>query len=59
MKTSKEKMIDLIQSQPEDSSVEEILQQLSMSAMIERGIQDSMHNRVISHDQIKEEIKHW
>ena len=40
----KEKMIKLIEDQPEDSSSEEVLRELAFNQMIERGLSDSDNN---------------
>ena len=38
MMTAKEKMVQIIQEQPEDSSFEELLRELAFALMVERGI---------------------
>jgi len=59
MSAVKEQMIKIITEQPEDSSFKEILQELSFSAMVNRGLQDSLKGRVKSTSQLKEDIKNW
>jgi len=44
MPTLKEKMIQIIKEQPEDSNYDEILQELSFMRMIHNGIEDSEKN---------------
>ncbi len=41
MSVVKERMTEVIQDQPEDSSYEEILRELAFKAMITRGLKDS------------------
>lgn len=41
MTKDKEKMLEIIQSQPEDSTYEEILRELAFQRMIEHGLKDS------------------
>jgi len=41
MSPVKEQLIRLIQDQPEDSSLEEIVRELAFAAMVERGLADS------------------
>lgn len=50
-------MIKIIEKQPEDSSFKEILQELSFTAMVNKGLEDSKNGRVISTAQLKNEIK--
>lgn len=48
MSTVKEEFTRLIQDQPDDSSPEEIVCELSFHVMVERGLADSDGNRTIS-----------
>ena len=55
----KEKMKEVIESQPDDATYEEILRELTFERMLERGLQDSREGRVISNDEIKHRIRSW
>ena len=44
----KEKMKEVIDSQPDDATYEEILRELAFERMVERGLMDSREGRVIS-----------
>ncbi len=55
----KEKMTQLIQAQPEDSSYDEIMRELAFKRMVERGLEDSRQGRVISNEDMKKRIKLW
>ena len=59
MPVVKEMMTKIIEEQPDDSSYDEILRELAFSRMIERGLEDSMENRVISNDEMGHRIKTW
>lgn len=59
MASPKEKMRDLIESQPEDASYDEILRELAFKRMIERGLADSRAGRTISNEEFKHRIKSW
>ena len=59
MPIAKEMMAKIIEEQPDDSSYDEILRELAFSRMIERGLADSMENRIISDDEMKHRIKIW
>ena len=55
----KEKMTAVIQSQPEDATYEEIMRELSFERMIERGMEDSRNERVISNEEMERRIRTW
>ncbi len=59
MATAKEQMKKVIEAQPDDASYEEILRELAFERMIERGIEDSRKNRVISHEEMEHRIRLW
>lgn len=59
MKSLKEKMTEIIQKQPDDSSYEEILRELAFTRMVERGLADSRANRTINNEEMKRRIKTW
>ena len=50
-------MRKLIQQQPDDSSYDEILRELALARMVERGLADSRANRTISNDEMKHRIR--
>lgn len=59
MTTNKEKMKEIIESQPDDSTYEEIIRELTFECMIEHGLEDSRKGRVISNDEMKHRIRTW
>jgi len=59
MPTVKQKMTDVIQSQPDDVSYEEIMRELIFERMIERGLEDSRKERVISNEEMEHRIRSW
>ena len=59
MSTAKEELTRLIQAQPEDSSREEIVRELALHLMIERGLADSDAKRVIANDEMARRIRSW
>jgi hypothetical protein len=59
MPVVKEMMSKIIEEQPDDSSYDKILRELAFSRMIERGLEDSRENRVISNDEMEHRIKTW
>ncbi|WP_018953240.1 hypothetical protein [Thioalkalivibrio sulfidiphilus] len=57
MSLVKEKMAEVIQSQPEDATYEEIMRELAFERMVERGLQDSRNGRVISNDDMERQVR--
>ena len=59
MSNVKENMTEVIQSQPEDASYEEIMRELAFERMIEHGLEDSRSGRVISNEDMEHRIRSW
>lgn len=57
MSEIKEKLINLIKDQPEDSSAEEILREIAMYNIISRRLEDSRNGNVISDEAMKARIE--
>ncbi len=55
----KRKMKEIIESQPEDSTFDEILRELAFERMVERGLEDSRKDRVITNEELKHRISTW
>ena len=53
MSTVKAKMTDVIQSQPEDATYEEILRELAFEQIIALGLRDSREGKTISNKEIQ------
>ncbi len=59
MVKAKEKMKEVIESQPDDATYEEILRELTFECMVERGLADSRKGRVISNEEMEHRIRSW
>ncbi|HEY85208.1 MAG TPA: hypothetical protein G4N96_08885 [Chloroflexi bacterium] len=59
MNLVKQQMIKIIKSQPDDSVYEDILRELALALMIERGLKDSRTGRTISNQEMKKRIQLW
>lgn len=59
MSNAKEKMTEVIQSQPEDATYEEIMRELAFEKMIDRGLSDSRGERVVSNEEMEHRIRTW
>jgi predicted transcriptional regulator len=59
MASAKEQITKIVQDQPEDSSYDEILRELALARMIERGLEDSQVGRIISDEEMRHRISTW
>jgi predicted transcriptional regulator len=59
MASAKEQMTKIVQDQPEDSSYDEILRELALARMIERGLEDSQAGRIISDEEMRHRMSTW
>ena len=59
MSSVKEEMTRIIQEQPDDSSFDEILRELALARMIDRGLQDSAAGHTVSDDEMKQQMTQW
>ena len=59
MATAKEQITELVQQQPDDSSYDEIIRELTFHLMIERGLNDSENGRTISNEEMEARINTW
>jgi len=59
MSTAKEELTQLVQDQPEDSTLEEIVRELAFRLMVERGLADSDAGRIASNDETARRIRSW
>jgi len=59
MSSIKDEMTRIIQEQPDDSSFDEILRELALARIIDRGLQDSEAGRTIRNDEMKRQMDQW
>ncbi len=59
MGSAKNKMVKIIEEQPEDSSYDEILRELAFARMVERGLSDSDAGRTVGNAEMKRRIQTW
>ena len=59
MSTPREELLQLIESQPEDSTLDEIAQALALYLMVQRGLADADAGRVITDEEMAQRIKSW
>ena len=54
--TTKEKIKEIIDSQPDDATYEEIVRELAFSGMVKRGLEDAREGRTISNKEMGKRI---
>ena len=59
MAIAKERIREVIESQPEDATYEEILRELTFERMVERGLADSRADHAISNEEMEHRIRSW
>jgi predicted transcriptional regulator len=59
MQTIKERIAEILQSQPDDSSYDEILRELAFARMVDRGMDDTRKGQVVSNEEMAQRIKTW
>ncbi len=59
MSAVKERMREIIESQPDDASYEDIVRELAFALMVDRGLEDSRKGRVISNEEMEHRIRTW
>ncbi len=59
MQTVKEKITEVVLSQPEDASYDEIMRELAFERMVDRGLADVRADRIISNDEMAGRIRTW
>ncbi|NOX09584.1 MAG: hypothetical protein GXP22_08885 [Gammaproteobacteria bacterium] len=59
MSTAKDQIKQILESQPDDSSYDEILRELAFKRMVDKGLADIAEGKVISNDEMKSRIQSW
>jgi predicted transcriptional regulator len=59
MATAKDELRKILDTQPEDSSTEELVRELAFHVMVQRGLDDADAGREISNEEMKHRIQSW
>lgn len=57
--STKAKMIAVIESQPPDSSFDDILRELAFHRLVERGLDDLGQGETITTEELRRRVKQW
>ena len=59
MSTAKDDLTRIIEEQPEDSSADEIVRELALHVMVQRGLADSDARRTLTNEDTQSRIRSW
>lgn len=59
MSIAKDQIKKILESQPDDSSYDEILKELAFKRMIDHGLADVKTGNVISNQEMEHSVKSW
>jgi len=59
MSTAKELAREVLETQPDDASYEEIMRELAFERMVARGMADTRAGRVIDNEKMRRQIQQW
>ena len=59
MATDREKVIEFIRSLPEDSTIDDILDELYFRLQVDSGLKELDENKGISHSEVKSRLSRW
>jgi len=59
MSTAKDQIKQILESQPEDSSYDDILRELAFKRMVNAGMSDLKNGNVVSNEEMETRIKEW
>ncbi|MGK2857999.1 MAG: hypothetical protein ACSLFQ_12415 [Thermoanaerobaculia bacterium] len=57
--TAKARVAAILDRLPDDSTLDQILQEIAFIRMIERGVRDADAGRVVSHEDVVRDTKSW
>ena len=57
--TAKQRLITVLEQQPDDSTYEELIKELALARMIDRGLKDVEAGRTVSNEDMRREIASW
>ncbi|TGL65826.1 hypothetical protein EHQ67_18375 [Leptospira kmetyi] len=59
MSFAKQQALDLIEKLPDDSSFDDIMEELFFSKKVQEGLSDLDGDKTVPHEQVVEEITQW
>ncbi len=59
MSTAKDQIKQILDSQPEDSSYDDILRELVFKRVVSKGMSDQKNGNITSNEDMEKNIKEW
>ncbi|MDT8386765.1 MAG: hypothetical protein RQ736_04585 [Thiogranum sp.] len=59
MESAKDEMKQVLESQPDDSSYDELLRELAFKRMVDKGLADVEQGNVVSNEEMHSRIQSW
>ncbi|RXK88224.1 hypothetical protein EST62_04090 [Chlorobaculum sp. 24CR] len=57
--TTKEKIIQVVETLPADATIEEAMERLLFLAKVEKGLQQADNSETVSHMEVRERMGKW
>jgi predicted transcriptional regulator len=57
--TTKEKMIEAVNTLPDDAQIEDAMEKLFFLAKVEKGIEQADASQTVSHEEVKRRVSKW
>lgn len=59
MSSAKDEIKQVLESQPDDSSYDELLRELAFKRMVDKGLADVEQGNVVSNEEMRSRIQSW
>ena len=59
MSSAKDEIKQVLESQPDDSSYDELLRELAFRRMVDKGLADAKQGNVVSNEEMHSRILSW
>ncbi len=59
MSSAKDEIKQVLESQPDDSSYDELLRELAFKRMVDRGLADAKQRKVVSNEEMHSRMLSW
>ena len=59
MSSTKDEIKQVLESQPDDSSYDELLRELAFKRMVDKGLADVEQGNVVSNEEMRSRIQSW
>lgn len=57
--SSKQRVLDIVNGMPENSTIDEILHEVLFQRMMDKGVEDYKAGKVLTTEELREQAKSW